>query len=134
LVAQDALGELILGAHLDQYLPDTLEALTAAAGWDGDRTVLWQDLEGREVLVIRTLWDSDAEATEFVQGYAAVIDRRLRGASRVLRSIVPRGGRWWRGETGDAYIRQEEDAVLIIWAPDTDTMERVLAVFVFDEG
>jgi len=134
LVAQDVLGELVLGAHLDQYLPDTPEALAAAAGWDGDRMVLWQDLEGREVLVIRTLWDSDAEAAEFVQGYAAVIDRRLQGASRVLRSIVPRGGRWWRGETGDAYIQQEEDTVLIIWTPDTDTMERVLAVFVFDEG
>jgi hypothetical protein len=134
LVVQDVLGELILGAHLDQYLPDTPEARAAAAGWDGDRAVVWQDLEGREVLVIRSLWDSDAEATEFVQSYAAVIDRRLRGASRVLRSIVPPGGRWWRGETGDAYIQRERDAVLIIWTPDTDTMERVLAVFVFDEG
>jgi hypothetical protein len=95
---------------------------------------LWQDLDGQEVLVIRTLWDSDAEATEFVQSYTAVIDRRLRGASRVLRSIVPRGGRWWRGETGNAYIQQERDAVLIIWTPDTDTMEQVLAIFVFDEG
>jgi hypothetical protein len=134
LVAQDVLGELILSAHLDQYLPDTQEALAAAAGWDGDRAVVWQDLEGREVLVIRSFWDSDAEATEFVQSYATVIDRRLRGASSVLRSIVPTGGRWWRGETGNAYIQQERDAVLIIWAPDTDTMEQVLAVFVFDEG
>lgn len=134
LVAQDVLGELILGAHLDQYLPDTQEALAAAAGWDGDRAVVWQDLEGREVLVIRSFWDSDAEATEFVGSYATVIDRRLRGASSVLRSIVPPGGRWWRGETGNAYIGQERDAVLIIWAPDSDTMEQVLAVFVFAEG
>jgi hypothetical protein len=133
LVAQDVVGELLLRAHLDQYLPSTPVAQAAAAGWDGDLAALWQDVDGREVLVLRILWDSSAEANEFVRSYTTLIDRRLRGASRVLRPIVPRGGRWWRGEGGDAYLGQEGNAVLIIWAPDTDTLERVLAVFVFGE-
>ena len=48
LVAQDVLGELILGAHLDRYLPDTQEALVAAAGWDGDRA-MWLEVPWRAV-------------------------------------------------------------------------------------
>jgi hypothetical protein len=133
LVGQDVLGELILRAHLDQYLPDTLEAQAAAAGWDGDLAAVWHDLDGREVLVMRTLWDSAAEADEFIRSYVTLIDRRLRGAGRVVRPILPRGGRWWRGEGGNAYLEQEGTAVLTIWAPDTDTMEQVLAVFVFGD-
>lgn len=141
LITQDVLGELILRAHLDQYLPSTPEAQAAAAGWDGDLAAVWYDsstesTEGsgsREVLVMRSLWDSVAEADEFVRSYVTLIDRRLRGASLIVRPILPRGGRWWRGERGNAYLQQAGSAVLIIWAPDTDTMERVLAVFVFGQ-
>jgi len=135
LVGQYVLGELVLRVHLDKYLPDTLEAHAAAAGWDGDLAVIWQDLDGREVLVMRSTWDNMIEADEFVRGYTTLIDRRLRGASRVLRPIVPAGGRWWRGDAGNAgnaYIQRQGNIVLIIWAPDTAIMERVLAVFVLD--
>ncbi len=132
LTTQDVMGELILRAHLDQYLPDTSQAWEAAAGWDGDLAAVWYDdwtEEGREVLVMRILWDSAAEANEFVSSYTELIDRRLRGASTVRRAGMPRRGRWWRGEGGDAYVRQAGDDVLIIWTPDTDTMEQVLTVF-----
>jgi hypothetical protein len=133
LAAQDVLGELILRAHLDQYLPSTPEAHASAAGWDGDLAAVWRDVDDREILIMRTLWDSTEEANEFVQSYVTVIDRRLRGARRVVRPILPRGGRWWRGDEGDAFLWQESDAVTVIWAPDTDMMEQVLAGFVFDE-
>ncbi len=133
LVGRDVLGELLLRAHLDQYLPSSAEAHEAAAGWDGDLAMVWHDLDGQEIWVVRTLWDSRAEAAEFARSYFTVIDRRLRGARSVVRPILPRGARWWRGETGNAFLQQERDAVLIIWAPDTDTMESVLAVFAFAE-
>ena len=132
LTTQDVMGELILRAHLDQYLPDTPQAWEAAAGWDGDLAAVWYDdwtEGGREVLVMRILWDGVAEANEFVNSYVELIDRRLRGASTVRRAGMPRGGRWWRGEGGDAYVQQAGDDVLIIWAPDTDTMGQVLAAF-----
>jgi len=132
LVAQSSVGELLLRAHLDQYLPDTAEAINAAAGWDGDLAAVWKDLEGREVWVMRSLWDDHDEAIEFVASYTTVIDRRLRGARRVVRSIVPVGGQWYRGPEGDAYLQRTHDQVLVIWAPDTATMERVLAVFVLE--
>lgn len=134
LVERDVVGELVLRAHIDQYHPDTEEAVAAAAGWDGDLAVLWQDSDDREVLALRILWDTVEEADEFTRIYATVIDRRLRGARVVVRPILPSFGRWWRGETGSAYLQQEDDDVLVIWAPDTDTMEQVLNVFLFEEG
>ena len=120
-------------AHLDQYLFSTSEAHAAAAGWDGDLVAVWRDEQDREVLLMRTLWDSSDDAAEFVRSYNAVIDRRLRGARRVMRSILPPGGSWWRGQGGNAYLEREKDAVLVIWAPDAETMEQVLAVFVLGD-
>jgi hypothetical protein len=133
LAVQDVAGELVLRAHLDQYLPDTLEAEEAAAGWDGDLAAVWRDLDDRNVLVMRIFWDSAEDAIEFSQSYTTLIDRRLRGASRVVRPIAPLGGRWWRGAGGEAFLHREKDTVLIVWAPDSDTLERILAVFVFGE-
>jgi hypothetical protein len=132
LVAQNVLGELIVRTHLDQYLPNTEEAMAAAEGWDGDLAALWRNLDDREILVMRTLWDNPEEAAEFSSSYASVVDRRLGGARRVIRSILPSTGRWWRGEEGNAYLQRENDEVLIIWTSDADTMEQVLAVFVFE--
>jgi hypothetical protein len=133
LVAQDVLGELVLRAHLDQYLPSTSDAVAATAGWDGDLAAVWRDADGREVLVVRSLWDSNDEAAEFARIYVTVVDRRLRGARVVVRPGLPSGGHWWRAEGGNAYLQRQDEAVLIVWTPDTDTMERVLAVFVFGE-
>jgi hypothetical protein len=111
-----------------------VEAEEAAAGWDGDLAAVWRDADDRTVLVMRILWDSTAEAIEFTQSYTTLIDRRLRGASRVVRPIAPPGGRWWRGDGGEAFLHREKDDVLIIWAPDTDTLEAILAVLVFGEA
>lgn len=133
MVAEDVLGELVLRSHLDYHLPSTPEAASAAEGWDGDLAALWQDEEGREVLVLRSVWDSTQDAVEFANAYTALIESRLSNPRRVRRSIVPRGGRWWRGEQGDAYLQREDDTVLVIWAPDSDVMERVLSAFVFSE-
>jgi hypothetical protein len=133
LVTQDVLGELVLRAHLDQYLRDSEEAVAAADGWDGDLAALWEDLDGNQILVISSSWDTTGEAAAFARRYVDLIDRRLRGAERVRRAIVPPGGRWWRGDSENAYLRRQDDSVLIIWTPDTETMEQVLAVFVFDE-
>jgi hypothetical protein len=138
LLAQDVVGELILRAHLDQYLPSTPQAQAAAAGWDGDLVAVWRDTLAAEpdhqVLMIRTLWDSVSEASEFVRSYVELIDRRLRGASTVRRPGMPSRGRWWRGQGGDAYLQRVDDEVFIIWTPDTGTMEWVLTIFGEDSG
>ena len=136
LVAQDVLGELVLRAHLDQYLPDTQEAVEAASGWDGDRAHLWQDIDGREILIMRVLWDDAIEAEEFERNYVKLIDRRLRQARIVRTGLSTRGGRLWLGETGTVVLRRDGATVLVIWATGTnmDIQERVLEALDAGEG
>lgn len=149
LVAEGVLGELGLREHLDQYLRDSTLAALAAAGWDGDLVAVWRgeplepdderedtgsgDQEEREVLLIQSIWDTLDDTEEFVQTYTTVIDNRLGGAHAVVRPSLTMGGRWWRGERGNAYLRKLGHEVLIIWAPDSTTMEEVLAVFALSE-
>lgn len=133
-VAQSVLGELVLRAHLDQYL-DAAEAAEAAAGWDGDLAALWRNLEEprREVLIIRATWDNQSEANQFATGYTELVRKRLGETQPVIRSIAPSGSRWWRGQTGEAYLFRQGTSTLIIWAPDTETMESLL-LFLYGAG
>lgn len=59
------LGELGMRQWLEQELgPD--RAAIAAAGWDGDRVVLWRDAAGSERIEIVSAWDSETDAEEFL--------------------------------------------------------------------
>ena len=42
-------------------------------------------------------------------------------------------GRWWRGDEGNAYLQQRNDQVLVVWTPDSDTMEQVLELLLFED-
>jgi hypothetical protein len=61
--AELSFGELDARLLLQAELPGTT-AETAAAGWDGGRVRTFE-LAGRTALVLRTVWDSSAEAGEF---------------------------------------------------------------------
>lgn len=58
-------------------LPES--ARNAAAGWDGDRFALWDDANGAEVLVWRSVWDTPQEARAFSRALARFNDERLGG-------------------------------------------------------
>jgi hypothetical protein len=92
LVAEDTLGELQtalllanLGpgegfdpttGHLD--LPE--RARNAAAGWDGDRFALWENVgAGQEVLVWRSVWDTPEDARAFGRALAQFGNERWDG-------------------------------------------------------
>ena len=60
----------------------------AAAGWGGDRWAIWTR-RGRDLVVLRTIWDSDEDAAEFLEAAAA---RRPEGHWRIRgRSVT---GAW----------------------------------------
>ncbi len=61
------LGELMIRCLLKTYLPVS-EAVTAAAGWDGDRFVAY-GLGSDIAFVWFTIWDSEADAREFTSAY-----------------------------------------------------------------
>jgi hypothetical protein len=71
-VIEDDAGEFGLREILRQYLGEQAEA----AGWRGDRYVVWED-QGALVLVALTLWSSDATAGAFAEAYGRLLGRKL---------------------------------------------------------
>jgi len=79
LLNEGVLGEVLIRTFLGEGAPEA-----AAAGWGGDRFRVW-DVSGKTVLVWRSVWDSPAEAAEFL----AAAQSRL-GALHAAQA--PRGG------------------------------------------
>jgi hypothetical protein len=77
-IKSNVLGELDLRLILTQ-LTDSTRGVRGASGWAGDR---WQLLEkdGRQALVIKSVWDSDNEARTFFDTFALAMKNRFSGA------------------------------------------------------
>jgi hypothetical protein len=74
-VHDGTLGELqtailLAAEHADGFSPLPPPATEAATGWEGDRYALWTNGE-RDVLLWRTVWESAADAAEFVAALQA---------------------------------------------------------------
>ncbi|MBI2884570.1 MAG: hypothetical protein HYY15_00140 [Candidatus Omnitrophica bacterium] len=83
----------------------------ASTGWDGDRYQLFESSDGaRHLLVIRTVWDSPADAQEFAQAYRRVIEGKYQHAQPVE---SPSGSRWWRTEADDVLLQVRGEEVWI---------------------
>ena len=65
-VGEDTLGELVLQIWLEQGGVSAAEAASAAAGWGGDRLVLLRGPNGAVSIGLVTVWDTSADAAEFV--------------------------------------------------------------------
>jgi hypothetical protein len=92
-VNEDTLGEMQTALLLADLAPgqgfnettgriDLPEAArNAAAGWDGDRYVLWEDGSGTsDVLVWRSVWDTPEDARAFSRALARFEEQRWSGA------------------------------------------------------
>jgi hypothetical protein len=91
LVFEDTLGELQTALLLADLAPgEGLDPTTgrldlpesarnAAAGWDGDRFALWEDADGKEALVWRSVWDTPEDARAFSRALAQFGDERWGG-------------------------------------------------------
>ncbi len=72
------LGELEMLIYFQEHLGDPATAETAAAGWDGDAYALITN--GNDyALVWYTVWDSEADAEEFVDAYLRAFESRFAG-------------------------------------------------------
>lgn len=88
------------------------ESADAAAGWDGDRyAVFLRKGSDETLLLLRTSWDSEAEATQFVEAY-----RRLLAVK-------------YEGKDDPALVEQQGTDVFIVEggrAADTDALMRIV--------
>jgi hypothetical protein len=89
VVEETTLGELITRILVEGSLP-TADAARVAAGWDGDRLIaLARDDE--VALVWLTAWDTEDDARDFFETYAAILAGRL-GAGTAGDDGVVTGG------------------------------------------
>ncbi len=83
-VYQNTLGEFETRLFLFQHLNDQNEAVRGAAGWDGDRYVLF-NAAGGQGLAWASVWDSRVEASEFFD----ILDRLIRKRYDVTAASAP---------------------------------------------
>jgi len=91
LADEDVLGELGVRTMLDVWLSggtgEDRASSHAAAGWGGDRYCYWRNSEnGKDLLVWRTAWDTEADAAQFMVGYRSVLPVRFPELRKVRRS------------------------------------------------
>ncbi len=120
-VAEDVLGEFTLRLYLKGQL-EPWAAADAAAGWGGDRyTVFHRPESGAILLVMHLIWDSEEEATEFLDAYA------LFGESRF--GSEPTGGTvCWEGDEVIC-VYQAGRETLLVRAPSRDLITTLADLF-----
>lgn len=76
LLDEDVLGEFFLREYLAQRV-DEAAVGAAAEGWGGDRyAVYWDTRQELMVMMLRTTWDTEADATEFAAAYSDYASQR----------------------------------------------------------
>jgi hypothetical protein len=122
LVYDDPAGEFMLGLYLENQLHAT-EAAPAVEGWGGDRcAVYYNDATDETVLLLRVVWDTSADAGEFLDAYARYADARFgHSADRTADGLA-----CWQG--ADALcVAWEDGSVTVALGPDQATVDDVLA-------
>jgi hypothetical protein len=101
LLDDDVLGEFSWRIVLREH-GLTAEAEGAAAGWDGDRYAVFKRADSDEMLLlVRTSWDSKADAKEFAEAYRRVLAVKYADAPEQTQ-VVQKGADVFIVEGGDA--------------------------------
>ena len=125
MLRTDVMGELDLRALIGQFAPGAAD--DAAAGWGGDRYAMLEDADGRLIIVLNTLWDTEADAAEFYNAYAPTVATRF-GPGQRLTLDEPSRVRW-STPNGPIQLLKTGDRVLVIYAPDIEVLELTAAQF-----
>jgi hypothetical protein len=125
LIFEDPIGELMLRIYLQDQL-GAEEAAKAARGWGGDLSVVYYDEESyRLVMVLRSVWDTSAEAGEFLNAYITYAARRYGHPANETSGGL---SCWYRDDT--LCVTRAGSEVTVVLGPDKSTVDAVLgAVF-----
>lgn len=121
LVYEEVWGEFATRYYLAQRIPKD-EAETAAEGWGGDRyAVHYRESDRAFVLAWRIVWDTPADAEEFVDAYVAFAEKRFGHAA-----AVSDGARLcWSGDDHLCLTWGPSDTTIVL-GPDATTVAAVL--------
>ena len=78
----NVLGEFSLYLVLNRFI-ERHTAVRASQGWDGDRLELFEHPNGNLAFVLRSVWDTEEDATEFAAAYSDVVQKKYPGAQLV---------------------------------------------------
>ncbi len=117
LLDHNVMGEYSILLLLEEL--GAADAAGAASGWDGDR--FWGfDIGGKVVVVWFTTWDGEAEAKEFADAYAAVLEKKYSGSKRD-------GGTIAISAAERAVVVQKGQDVLVVDSASADLVAKVQA-------
>jgi hypothetical protein len=122
-VDSDILGEFFLRLYLARWI-DEDEAAQAAEGWDGDRyAVHYRQADAAFVVAVHTVWDTPADAEEFVDASVNYGTARFGGAGELAD-----GHLCWTGAGETLCLAWGPADVTFVLGPDRPTVDAVMGV------
>lgn len=122
LVESEILGEFQTNLYLRQQV-DEETADSASQGWDGDRYAVYSNGDAI-LLAFASVWDSPEDRVEFVDAYR----RYAEGKYGEFPTRSTDAALWWETPDQTTVLTWEEEAVLIIIGPESNSAARVLSV------
>ncbi|MCA1592432.1 MAG: hypothetical protein LC754_07235 [Acidobacteria bacterium] len=108
----DVNGEWSYYLILDEYLNSKEESQKAAAGWNGDRYVLYTGPNTGDALITqKTFWDTETDAREFYDAYTKRTTKRYGTEASEAESGSMRQ---WKTREGSVMIELDGKSVLIV--------------------
>ena len=102
------------------------EAESAAAGWGGDRVSVLSNGDDT-ALVLRTVWDTPADAAEFYDAYLAALETRFRAEGRLIASDPNR--HFVASDDYAIFTERFSEEVLILIGTDESVVQRLQGAF-----
>jgi hypothetical protein len=121
-INSNIMGELDLRLILEQ-LTDSTRAARGSGGWGGDRWALLEK-DGRQAVVLKTVWDSDVDARNFYDTFALAMRNRFGGAKQEEASDARQA---LTAPTAATEVRRNGSNVVIVISFDRPSAAAVLA-------
>jgi hypothetical protein len=118
LTATTPLGEIGVRGLLMAGIP-VEDAKRAAAGWGGDRSLLFERDGHAPLFVWRTIWDTGRDAQEFFRAYNSMLQQRAAPGAVASNEFE----REWREGGSLTRVHLEGDAVIIVRGAEADAPE-----------
>ncbi len=121
-INSNVLGELDIRLILEQ-LTDPTRAARGSQGWGGDRWLLLEK-DGKQALVVRTVWDSENDARNFFDTFGLALRNRFSGARQEEASASRLA---LTAATNATELRRDGAAVLAVISFDRGSAEAIVA-------
>jgi hypothetical protein len=122
-INSNVMGELDIRLMLEQFT-DPTRAARGASGWGGDR---WELLEkdGRQAIVLKTVWDTDNDARNFFDTMGLALRNRFGGAKQEEASTSRLA---LTAATAATELRRNGQGVVMVISFDRPTVEQITAL------